>query len=217
MRRTARPGNLLDVGAGIGQLLNLARRDYQELSGTEVSSSAVDIARQKYGLTLHHGTLESLPLSPESFDNITAFHVLEHVPNPRLMIEKCFLLLRKKGILVIAVPNDYRPFKSRFRRALGHLGVNKYQVTARFGLRRIQLDGSMGEIHLSHFTPSVLRFLVESCGFSVIEESVDPYYVPCGGLRGIAQDVKYSVGLAVFALSRKNIYDTIWMVARKKK
>lgn len=135
MRRTARPGNLLDIGAGIGQLLHLARREYTEVSGTEVSSSAVEIAWKKYGLRLHHGTLDTLSLPPESFDNVTAFHVLEHVPNPKLMIQKCFSLLRKTGVLVLAVPKDYRPFKFRLRRIVGDLGVAGYRDGCRFGLR----------------------------------------------------------------------------------
>jgi SAM-dependent methyltransferase len=216
MCRTARPGNLLDIGAGIGQLLHLARHEYTEVSGTEVSSSAVEIARRKYGIQLHHGTLETLPVQPKSFDNITLFHVLEHVPNPRLMIEKCVSLLRGSGVLVIAVPRDYQPTKCRIRRILGGLGLRRYRGASRSGLKRIQLDGSRGEIHLSHFTPKVLRQLLESCGLTVIEESVDPWRVPRDGVEGIKQDLKYWAALTVLAVSRTNVYDSVWMVGQKQ-
>src|SRR6267378_6773451 len=40
-----RPGSLLDVGAGIGQFLNLARPHFSSVSGTEVSESAIEISR----------------------------------------------------------------------------------------------------------------------------------------------------------------------------
>jgi len=216
MRRTARPGNLLDIGAGIGQLLHLARHEYTEISGTEVSSSAVEIARRMYGIQLLHGTLETLSVPQKSFDNITLFHVLEHVPNPRLVIEKCVFLLRESGVLVIAVPRDYHPLKCRTRRILGEMGVRRYHGASRSGLAKIQLDGSMGEIHLSHFTPSVLRQLLEGCGLSIIQESVDPYRVPSDGLQGLKQDVKCWVAVAVLALSGRNVYDSIWMVGQKK-
>jgi ubiquinone/menaquinone biosynthesis C-methylase UbiE len=204
MRRTARPGNLLDVGAGIGQFLHLARQYYEEVSGTEVSSSAVRIAKEKYGLELHHGTLETLSFAPESFNNITMFHVLEHVPNPKLLVGRCFSLLREAGVVVIAVPKDFQPWDSRYRDGY------------RSGRRRIQLEDSTDEIHLSHFTPSVLRHLLEDCGFTVIEESIDPYRVPREGREGFKQDLTYRVALVVLALSRKNVYDSIWMVAKKQ-
>jgi SAM-dependent methyltransferase len=216
MRRTARPGNLLDVGAGIGQLLHLARDYYEGVSGTEVSSSAVRIAREKYGLQLHHGTLETLSVSPESFDNITVFHVLEHVPNPKLMIEKCFSLMRKGGVLVIAVPKDFQPFRLRLRRILGGLGITRRRFGCRFGQPRIHPDSSTDEIHLSHFTPRVLRHLLEVCGFIVIQESIDPYRVPRDGLEGFKQDLRYWTALTTLALSGRNFYDSIWMVAQKQ-
>jgi SAM-dependent methyltransferase len=216
MSRVARPGSLLDVGAGTGQFLDLARRDHPEVWGTEVSESAVAIAQEKYRIRLLHGTIESLPLPAEAFDNITVFHVLEHVPNPRRIIEKCFSLLRRSGLLFIAVPNDYRPVKSKIRHTLKLLGVRRYREATRSGLQRIQLDGSMAEIHLSHFTPRVLRFLLESSGFKVVRESIDPYYVPCGGLAGIKQDLRYLTNRAIHGLSGVNTYDTIWMVAQKQ-
>ncbi len=217
MCATARPGNLLDVGAGIGQFLHLARPDFTEVCGTEVSSSAVAIAKEKYGLELFHGTLDGVSLPCESFDNITVFHVLEHVPNPRLMVEKCFSLLRSGGVLVIAVPNDFRTVKSKVRVMLGRLGYKKFRGVTRFGLRRIQLDGNMTEIHLSHFTPKVLRRLLKSGGLQVIQESVDPAHVPPLGWSGLVQDTRYLAAVAGVGLTGINIGDAIWMVARKEK
>src|SRR5262245_36830612 len=57
IRSTKKPGTLLDVGTGIGQFLSLARNDYSAVYGTEVSSTAVEIAREKYDLDLFHGTI----------------------------------------------------------------------------------------------------------------------------------------------------------------
>ena len=216
MRHTAHPGNLLDIGAGIGQFLSLARGEFEEVFGTEVSSSAVEIAREKYGLRLHHGTLDTLPRPPQSLDNITAFHVLEHVPNPRAVVEKCFSLLRNHGVLVVAVPNDGGSLKSRLRGLLGRLGAKRYHDAIQLGPRRIQLDGSMDEIHLSHFAPGVVRRLLERCRFRVIEESIDPCCIPRDGALGFAQNLWYFGSLVTHALSGKNIDDAIWMVGQKE-
>jgi len=73
-------GRLLDVGAGIGQFLNLAKK-YFEVSGTEISSSAVEIAKSRYGLDLIKNELEKVEFE-QKFDVITLFHVFEHVPYP---------------------------------------------------------------------------------------------------------------------------------------
>ena len=117
MKRHSSPGNLLDVGAGIGQFLSLASRDYTGVFGTEVSSSAVKIAHSRYGIPLHRGDLCELALPSSSFDNITLFHVLEHVHEPLRLIEECGRLLRKGGTLFVAVPNDIDSIKHRLRLA----------------------------------------------------------------------------------------------------
>ena len=65
VRRAATGSTLLDVGAGIGTFLALARhRAGWSVSGTEVSSAAVAIARRRYGLELLQGQAQSLPLPP---------------------------------------------------------------------------------------------------------------------------------------------------------
>src|SRR5258708_803987 len=106
LRSTRKTGSLLDVGTGIGQFLDQARNDYREVYGTEVSSAAVKIASDKYNLDLFQGTIEEFNPRGKSFDNITLFHVLEHVTDPRLLLRKCHSLLSAEGILVVAVPNE---------------------------------------------------------------------------------------------------------------
>ncbi len=104
--RTGAKGRLLDIGTGYGQFLHHARSHFAEVSGTEISESAVALAKEKYGLSLLAGEVEALGLPPQSFDTITLFHVLEHVPDPGKLVTLCHDLLRAQGILVIAVPND---------------------------------------------------------------------------------------------------------------
>src|SRR5438067_7792894 len=58
--KTRKKGSLLDVGAGIGQFLSAARDHYDSVYGTEVSKSAIQIAKEKYDLDLIEGTLESM-------------------------------------------------------------------------------------------------------------------------------------------------------------
>lgn len=213
LHSTRRPGSLLDVGAGIGQFLSAAKASYREVYGTEVSASAVAIAKQKYGLDLFHGSVEELAQQGKRFSNITLFHVLEHVPDPRAMLKTCHSLLEDGGCLVIAVPNELASLRGFKKRLSGKL--RKEHNRGLLGLPRLTLDGSIQEIHLSHFTPSVLRRLVQATGFSVVANTLDPYYVATG-FACLKADVFYYFCLAVHQIFRVNIYDAILMIARKE-
>jgi ubiquinone/menaquinone biosynthesis C-methylase UbiE len=214
LKATKKPGSVLDVGAGIGQFLSLARGTYSEVCGTEVSSTAIQIAKEKYQLDLFQGTLENLAVKGQVFDNITLFHVLEHVPYPRSLLETCHGLLSEGGILVIAVPNEVASCRAFVRRILRKTGIRKSRRLGQFGLPRINLGPDTGEVHLSHFTPKVLHQLIQTSGFSVVKSTLDPYYVATGRAR-VTADIYYyfcSVFRRVFQL---NIYDAMLVIARK--
>src|SRR5262249_46612399 len=93
------------------------------------------------------------------------------------------------------------------------LGIKPFQKFS--PVLGISKAGSSREIHLSHFTPAVLRDLLVKTGFCVIEESIDPYYVARGPVLAMHR-AYYALHRAVFVLFRRNRYDTIWMIARKQ-
>ena len=116
---------LLDVGAGIGAFLAMAREQGWTVAGTEVSTSARNLARERYGLDLLFGQAEDLPLPSQAFDVVTLWHVLEHVPSPARLLRACAQALVPGGFLVVAVPNDDDAafFPNRVKRSiLGALG-----------------------------------------------------------------------------------------------
>jgi SAM-dependent methyltransferase len=211
LRRSSR-GNLMDIGAGIGQFLHHAKPLFTEVAGTEVSASAVAVAKQKYDLALLAGQIQDLDLPPESFDNITLFHVLEHVPDPGMLVSLCRTMLKPQGVLVIAVPNDILAWTSKIKKLGKRLGLGPFKkFSTTLGISRA---GASREIHLSHFTPAVLRQLLENSGLHVVEESLDPYYVS-GGVRLILDSAYYALHQLLYATLKINWYDTIWMVTRK--
>lgn len=94
-------GRILDIGAGTGDFLLTAKIDGWETVGVEPSDRAKNIAIQK-GISFVNeiGALEN-----NSFDVITMWHVLEHVPNLELQIQELKRLLKPTGTLIVAVPN----------------------------------------------------------------------------------------------------------------
>jgi SAM-dependent methyltransferase len=211
--RHSRSGSLLDVGAGIGQFLNTARPHFTEVTGTEVSESAVQIADERYGLTLMEGQVEEMDLG-RTFDNVTMFHVLEHVPDPSHTIATCVDILAPDGRLFIAVPNEIESLKPWLKHALGKAGLPRYAGHGIVDIPRITLDGSLGEIHLSHFTVSSLRRLLERHGLEVLDAGLDPYSV-AQGTRGLIDKSLRVIGEGVQRTTGRNVYDAIWMAARK--
>lgn len=205
-------GNLLDVGTGTGQFLSLARPHFNHVAGTEVSQSGLRIANERYGLKISQGQIEDCNLPKNSFDTITLFHVLEHVPDPKKTIARCKELLKVGGILLVCVPNDVLAWTSKLKILGKKLGLRPFQkFSPKLGVPRVFTSN---EIHLSHFTPTVLRRFVEQAGFMVIEESLDPYYAATG-VRQILHSGYHVFHRLFFGLSQANRYDTIWLMARK--
>ncbi len=210
--RYAERGNLLDVGTGTGQFLNLARPYFNCVSGTEVSQTALKIAKEKYGLDLSQGQIEDSNMPKDSFDTITLFHVLEHVPDPKKTIGRCKELLKVGGVLLVCVPNDVLAWTSKVKILGKRSGLRSFQkFSPKLGIPRVF---SSNEIHLSHFAPPVLRRLLEQSDFEVVEESLDPYYATTG-VKQILHSGYFAFHRLFFGLTHANRYDTIWMMVRK--
>ncbi|MFH7003280.1 class I SAM-dependent methyltransferase [Flavobacterium bizetiae] len=97
----SRKGRILDIGAGTGDFLLTAKNDGWDTVGVEPSERAKNIAIQK-GISFVN---EISALENNSFDVITMWHVLEHVPNLEFQIQELKRLLKPTGTLIIAVPN----------------------------------------------------------------------------------------------------------------
>lgn len=207
------PGNLLDVGTGIGQFLHHARPYFAEVAGTEISESAIRIAQKRYGLEIERGCIEELRVPDASFDNVTFFHVLEHVPDPAKLMRRCHQLLRPGGIAVIAVPNDVLAWGSGLKKFGKKAGLRAFRKFSR--VAGIPKAGTSSEIHLSHFTPVVLCRLLASAGLEIVDEGLDPYYA-ASGVWKLAHGFYYALHRMIFKAFCINRYETIWMIARKK-
>ena len=102
-------GSLLDIGAGTGDFLKLAKNNHWEAKGIEPNESAANIARQK-GLEIKE-TIDAL--LGQKFDVVTLWHVLEHLPDLEITIEKIESLVKPGGTLIVAVPN-FKSFDAKF-------------------------------------------------------------------------------------------------------
>jgi 2-polyprenyl-3-methyl-5-hydroxy-6-metoxy-1,4-benzoquinol methylase len=94
-------GRILDIGAGTGDFLLEAKNQNWEILGIEPNDKAKGIA---VGKGIKFGdTIEKL--ESNSFDVITMWHVLEHVPDVEHQVAELKRLLKPSGTIIIAVPN----------------------------------------------------------------------------------------------------------------
>jgi 2-polyprenyl-3-methyl-5-hydroxy-6-metoxy-1,4-benzoquinol methylase len=96
--------NLLDIGCGTGDFLETAKKDNWKIVGVEPNEQARTIANSKTNNNVFDISYLKT-LKEDSFDVITLWHVLEHLPNLQMHITLFRKLLKPNGTLVIAVPN----------------------------------------------------------------------------------------------------------------
>jgi 2-polyprenyl-3-methyl-5-hydroxy-6-metoxy-1,4-benzoquinol methylase len=148
-------GKLLDIGAGTGDFLLVAKNNGWETFGTEPSEKARAIAIKK-GVSIIDATAS---LEDHSLDIITMWHVLEHVPDLENQIKELKRLLKPNGTLLVAVPN----FKS--------FDANYYgKFWAAFDV----------PIHFWHFSKTAIKLLFEKENMTlqkVLPMKFDAFYV----------------------------------------
>lgn len=93
-------GRLLDVGCAAGFFLAEARRHY-EVQGVELSAWSSAFARERLGLPVFTGTLAQAALPASSFDIVTLWDVIEHVPDPVAVLTEAARVLAPGGALVL--------------------------------------------------------------------------------------------------------------------
>jgi len=96
--------SVLEIGCAEGYQLKVFRQRGWRVQGIEPAETPAKFVRERLGLPVSVGTLETTQLSPESFDLVLMFHVLEHLPEPRTALSLVHNSLRPKGRLLIVTP-----------------------------------------------------------------------------------------------------------------
>lgn len=149
---------LLDIGCGTGDFLKVAKANQWTVCGIEPNEQARIIANKKSNNAVFDSA-HLQTLTPYSFDVITLWHVLEHLPNLEAHIATFEALLKPNGRLVIAVPN-YNSYDANY--------YNRFW--AAFDVPR----------HLWHFSQTAISKLVRKHNMIVQETApmiFDAYYV----------------------------------------
>ena len=130
-------GKILDWGSGDCRWLKVIRDAGFKAWGIDLYST------MPHDQSVKNATIETAGFSEASFDAITAFHLLEHLPDPVGSIREALKILKPGGVMIVETPNidswGFRIFKKRWQ--------------------PLQLPA-----HLNHFSPKTLRKIFENNG-----------------------------------------------------
>ena len=96
--------NVLDFGCGVGGFLGMAIQSARKVSGVELER-ALQLSFQERELNVF-SNLREVQEQSEKYDIITAFHVVEHLQNPKQILGDLSQLLTENGEIIIEVPNS---------------------------------------------------------------------------------------------------------------
>lgn len=206
IERYKKPGKLLDIGCALGFFLELASKRGWKSYGIEVSKAAADYAK-KNKHSVFNGTLEEASYKKESFDAVTIFDVIEHLPNPKKTVLQIKKLLKPKGIIAVTTPN------------IGSLAA-KVLGSGWEEIKRVRE-------HTYFFSDKTLRELLESAGFKVlktetagrhfsVESAIRRLNIYSPALSGICKRIAKILGLKNVKVYVDPHYKTT-MYARKLK
>ncbi len=118
-------GTILDIGCGTGELLNYFSKKNWSVTGVEPNASVREFAINSNNINvLDERSLDEL--EPNSFDVITMWHVLEHVPNLNSRLEQLNNLLKYNGTIIIALPNLDSPDSKKYKQYWSALDVPRH-------------------------------------------------------------------------------------------
>jgi SAM-dependent methyltransferase len=152
------PGRVLDLGCGLGLLVECATRFGLDIAGIDGSPFAIAAGKRRNpDLDLSvHDLRTRLPFPDASFQGIICHQVIEHLTadSATFLLAECSRILRKGGTLLLYTPSCY----------------NKEQA--------------LDPCHINLYAPSRLSRDLESAGFRIARLDANPMPVWPGGVLG---------------------------------
>ena len=150
-RHFDRPGRVLDIGCAAGYFLQVMREDGWDVEGLEPSDAIRPRAQAELGEDrVRGGLLDQAGFEPGSFDFVTMWDVIEHIPDFVSALEEMRRLVKPGGKVLVETQN----VGSRTARMLGRKWQHYKHAE-----------------HIYHFNPDTLAVAMERAGFNILENT----------------------------------------------
>ena len=94
------PGSVLDLGCGSGYFISMLQSGGRKVFGVDNSEIALSLAKTRNIEIMEHDLNEELPFKTNSFDNVIAFHTLEHLEKPGVLISEMQRIAMEKALIL---------------------------------------------------------------------------------------------------------------------
>ena len=149
---------LLDIGCGVGATVAEAQRRGLCAVGVETNPYAQKHAVEVLRVDVLPGYYRAEAF-PTPFDLVVLDNVLEHIEEPRAMLEEVLARVAPEGLLYLAVPGN--------RGGLARLAFSLLWPQSRFSIFRDN------DVHINHFTTAGIARMATDCG-AVIRKQLGP-------------------------------------------
>ena len=152
MNALGAPGSVVDIGCGQGSLAMRFARDGFLVTGVDVSSEALRLARAnaaKYEVKVDwiEGFAEHLPFTDKSFDYLTCAHTIEHVRDLDAVAREFKRITRKK-IVILTPKQEFKMYMDNYHTQFFDTGE---KLVNAFGLKRYECREIDCGSHTSEF------------------------------------------------------------------
>jgi len=190
-KRVDKPGKILDIGCATGIFLDGMKKLGWEVAGIEPNEKAADYARKRFNIDVFTGYLHEVNLRDESFDVITLWDVLEHVPDPNEFINNVYKLLKPGGLIIASLPNanawerylfrEYwvgweipRHYRShtpdtitKFLKRYSFKNIKIFSFIGRHGAFMLSINFWLKSLHSSKWKKNIIRIIFGSLPFRI--------------------------------------------------
>jgi SAM-dependent methyltransferase len=194
---------LFEIGAAYGFFLDLARRHFQQVAGTDLSREAAAYAREVVGVQVTAGDFMEYPLEG-TVDVVCMWDTIEHLADPASYIERIAAHMQPGGVLALTT-GDIKSWVARWR-------GDKW--------RQIHPPS-----HLQYFSKDTLRLLLAKYGFDVCYASYAGCYRSADTVAYLVLSLKHKMpglygklraaGLLNWSFY-SNLYDIVYVIAKKR-
>ncbi len=96
--------SILIPGIGYGRNADIFRQNGMDVTGIEISKTAIDLAHSLYGseLNIYHGSVADMPFDKREYDGIFCYGLIHLLDTPERikLIQDCYNQLRSGGYMV---------------------------------------------------------------------------------------------------------------------
>ena len=156
--RVTPAGKLIDIGAASCVFAKFANDAGFDAVACDYSDEALAYGREHYQVTTLQSPAEKIDAPDDSFDVVTIFHTIEHLPDPMQVLRELHRILKPGGKIFLETPN-YLPhaiMQSQFKLVWP---IYKWLTKRQHGLPWVPFD------HYYHWTPKHLVSALGQVGF----------------------------------------------------